>query len=118
MSPDATRRPAGTEIERLRSVRARLGTRATAHEIEEALELACAKLMTLESRLEKAQMAARVGHARPRDAEVRVRVLLDEVNSLREEISGLRAASSGPNRSALAEGFVLPTDPHQRPSKQ
>lgn len=115
MSPDARHTRAGAEIQRLRSVRARLGTRATAREIEEALELACAKLMTLEARLQKAQTTASMGHARPRDADRRVRALLDEVNDLREEIGEVRAASSNPKRSPVARGFVLPTDPGQPP---
>jgi chromosome segregation ATPase len=113
---DAHLHLAGAEIDRLRSVRARLGTPATPRELEEALELACAKLVKLEARLQNAQTAARLGHARPRDAERRIRVLLDEINALREEVAEVRATSSDPTRSPLTGGFVLPKHPRGRPN--
>ena len=113
MSPGAPRKLAGSEVERLCSLRARCGGAAApaALEVEQALELGFASLMTLQARMQRAQTAARTGNSRAGEEERYVQPpLVDEIEVLRDELTKLRAATfSVASSSPLASGFVLPS---------
>jgi hypothetical protein len=112
---DAPKLQASSEVERLRSVRARCGGTAgpSASEVEQALESGFASLMALEARLQGVQTAARTSTGDAEREERPAQQLLEEINVLQDALTDLQAATSSDATSPLPDGFVLPSRMHE-----
>jgi hypothetical protein len=113
MPEDDDTRPS-EQIEQLRALTARFGTRRAPPEteVQDALERGFGCLMWLEARLQRVRMHARAGATEPTSeptSEADAAKLVGEIDSLRHALEQLSALKDSGRRSWPAHGFVLPT---------